>query len=82
MQSLSQSDERGHWRQIATDSKGAIATADMERGMGGRLESAFESAKEKREATFVAFMTAGYPKAEGTFVYFAQNIRVDRISRL
>ena len=59
-----------------------LPVGDMERGMGGRLESAFESAKEKREAAFVAFMTAGYPKAEGTFVYFAQNIRVDRISRL
>ena len=29
-QSVSQMREKGHWRQIATDSKGAIATADME----------------------------------------------------
>ena len=47
-----------------------ISVADMERGMGGRLESAFETAKEKGEAAFVAFITAGYPKAEGTFVCF------------
>lgn len=34
--------------------------------MGGRLEAAFEAAKEKGEAAFVAFITAGYPKAEDT----------------
>jgi len=40
--------------------------ADMERGMGGRLEEAFGSAKTKGEAAFVAFITAGYPKKEDT----------------
>ena len=43
-----------------------IPVADMERWAGGRLESAFKTAKEKGEAAFVAFITAGYPKAEGT----------------
>jgi hypothetical protein len=46
----------------------AIPLADMERGMGGRLEEAFETAKAKGEAAFVAFITAGYPSKEGTLV--------------
>ena len=29
------------------------------------LEEAFAAAKEKGEAAFVTFVTAGYPKAEG-----------------
>ena len=45
-----------------------ISVADMERGMGGRLEEAFETAKAKGEAAFVAFVTAGYPKKEGTLM--------------
>jgi len=44
----------------------AIPLADMERGMGGRLEEAFETAKAKGEAAFVAFITAGYPSKEDT----------------
>ena len=44
-----------------------IPVVDMERGMGGRLEEAFEQAKLKGEAAFVAFITAGYPKKEGAF---------------
>lgn len=46
----------------------AISVADMERGVGGRIEAAFESAKEKGEAAFVTFITAGYPNAQGMFV--------------
>jgi len=42
------------------------AVVDMERGMGGRLEDAFETAKEKGEAAFVAFITAGYPAKDDT----------------
>ena len=42
-----------------------IAVADMERGVGGRIEAAFEAAKEKGEAAFVSFITAGYPAAQG-----------------
>jgi len=38
----------------------------MERGIGGRLEEAFGSAKQKGEAAFVTFVTAGYPRAEDT----------------
>ena len=37
----------------------------MERGVGGRIEAAFEAAKEKGEAAFVTFITAGYPNAQG-----------------
>lgn len=46
----------------------AISVANMERGMGGRLEEAFEMAKARGEAAFVAFITAGYPRKEGTLV--------------
>lgn len=42
-----------------------ISVADMKRGIGGRLEDAFASAKERGEAAFVTFVTAGYPRAEG-----------------
>ena len=42
-----------------------ISVADMERGVGGRIEAAFEAAKEKGEAAFVTFITAGYPNAKG-----------------
>lgn len=37
------------------------------RGMGGRIEEAFAAAKQKGEAAFVTFVTAGYPTAKGTF---------------
>jgi tryptophan synthase len=37
----------------------------MERGVGGRIEDAFASAKERGEAAFVTFVTAGYPTAKG-----------------
>lgn len=43
-----------------------IAVADMRRGIGGRLEDAFESAKERGESAFVTFVTAGYPRAQDT----------------
>lgn len=39
--------------------------ANMERGMGGRIEEAFAAAKEKGEAAFVSFVTAGYPTKQG-----------------
>lgn len=42
-----------------------ISVADMKRGIGGRLEDAFEGAKERGEAAFVTFVTAGYPRSEG-----------------
>lgn len=40
--------------------------AAMGRGMGGRIEEAFAAAKEKGEAAFVTFVTAGYPTADDT----------------
>jgi hypothetical protein len=42
------------------------SVADMEKGVGGRIEDAFQAAKEKGEAAFVTFITAGYPTAQGT----------------
>lgn len=41
--------------------------SEMERGVGGRIEDAFAAAKEKGEAAFVTFVTAGYPRAQGEF---------------
>lgn len=38
----------------------------MERGYNGRIEAAFAAAKEKGEAAFVSFVTAGYPNKEDT----------------
>eukprot|EP00592_Proboscia_alata_P020375 CAMPEP_0194424192 /NCGR_PEP_ID=MMETSP0176-20130528/23457_1 /TAXON_ID=216777 /ORGANISM="Proboscia alata, Strain PI-D3" /LENGTH=774 /DNA_ID=CAMNT_0039233813 /DNA_START=128 /DNA_END=2452 /DNA_ORIENTATION=+ len=40
--------------------------AAMPRGNGGRLEDAFAAAREKNEAAFVTFVTAGYPSAKDT----------------
>jgi tryptophan synthase len=42
------------------------AVAKMQRGVGGRIEEAFAQAKERGEAAFVTFVTAGYPSAKGT----------------
>lgn len=46
-----------------------MAVTDMERGIGGRIEAAFESAKVKGEAAFITFITAGYPNAQGRSIY-------------
>jgi tryptophan synthase alpha subunit len=37
----------------------------MERGIGGRIEDAFSSAKTSGDAAFITFVTAGYPTAKG-----------------
>jgi len=37
----------------------------MRRGMGGRIEESFATAKENGRAAFVSFVTAGYPTAQG-----------------
>jgi len=50
---------------LSVASADTISVADMERGVGGRIEAAFEAAKEKGEAAFVTFITAGYPSAQG-----------------
>jgi hypothetical protein len=42
-----------------------MPSASMERGIGGRIEDAFASAKDRGEAAFVSFVTAGYPKPQG-----------------
>jgi hypothetical protein len=46
-----------------------ISVADMKRGIGGRLEDAFEAAKQRGEAAFVTFVTAGYPSSQGEFKF-------------
>lgn len=40
----------------------------MQRGHNGRIEEAFAKAKERGEAAFVTFVTAGFPDKEGEFV--------------
>jgi tryptophan synthase len=52
--------------QLNVASADPISVADMERGVGGRIEAAFGAAKEKGEAAFVTFITAGYPTAQDT----------------
>jgi tryptophan synthase alpha subunit len=37
----------------------------MQRGHGGRIEEAFAACKERNEAAFVTFVTAGFPAKEG-----------------
>ena len=44
-------------------------TSHLKRGAGGRLEDAFLLAKAKKEAAFVAFVTAGFPTAQGKFFF-------------
>jgi len=43
-----------------------MTSANMERGAGGRIEEAFAAAKDRGEAAFVSFVTAGYPGPEDT----------------
>ena len=40
-------------------------TSQMQRGHNGRIEEAFAQCKEKGEAAFVTFVTAGFPSKEG-----------------
>ncbi|GAX14540.1 tryptophan synthase [Fistulifera solaris] len=51
---------------VASSTSPAQKVAEMPRGMDGRLEQAFASAKEKGEAAFVTFVTAGYPQKQDT----------------
>mmetsp|Transcript_13077 Transcript_13077/g.21647 ORF Transcript_13077/g.21647 Transcript_13077/m.21647 type:complete len:764 (+) Transcript_13077:41-2332(+) len=53
-------------RMTSSKTSEPIAVADMQRGIGGRLEDAFASAKERGESAFVTFVTAGYPRAQDT----------------
>ena len=41
------------------------AAQSMERGHNGRIEEAFAQAKERGEAAFVTFVTAGFPEKNG-----------------
>ena len=41
------------------------AVQSMERGLNGRIEEAFAQAKERGEAAFVTFVTAGFPEKNG-----------------
>jgi hypothetical protein len=51
--------------QLNVASADSVSITDMEKGVGGRIENAFQAAKEKGEAAFVSFITAGYPTAKG-----------------
>ena len=63
------SNAKGDWTftQLNVASADTIPVEAMGRGIGGRIEKAFEAAKEKGEAAFVTFITAGYPTAEGKY---------------
>jgi|TARA_B100001142_G_C13815231_1_gene454338 hypothetical protein len=45
--------------------KSTTEVAAMKRGMDGRLEEAFASAKAAGKAALVTFITAGYPTIDG-----------------
>ena len=40
-------------------------SSSMARGHNGRIEQAFAEAKDRGEAAFVTFVTAGFPVKEG-----------------
>ena len=73
----------------SADSQTAEATeslkdiSELGRGMGGRIEEAFASAKRRGEAAFVTFVTAGYPSKEGACCVsqVAQRLHSRRILR-
>lgn len=44
------------------------SVSEMRRGHNGRLEASFAAAKEKGEAAFITFITAGYPRKEGMYI--------------
>ena len=48
-----------------TTNQSIMSSTNMGRGMGGRIEQAFATAKDKGEAAFVSFVTAGYPSIQG-----------------
>ena len=50
--------------------------ASMQRGHDGRIEAAFAAAKERGEAAFVAFVTAGFPVKEGEIIWKGEMMRV------
>ena len=45
------------------------AVQSMERGHNGRIEEAFAQAKERGEAAFVTFVTAGFPEKDGESIH-------------
>jgi hypothetical protein len=53
---------------LSSSSSSTFVINNLERRMGGRIEQAFASAKERGEAAFVTFVTAGYPDAHGTYI--------------
>jgi hypothetical protein len=54
---------------LSVASADAVSVAEMEQGVGGRIEAAFGASKEKGEAVFISFITAGYPTAQGEYSY-------------
>lgn len=51
-------------RRVVSDTLDDMAPVSDEQ-VGGRIAAAFGAAKDKSEAAFVSFVTAGYPRAEG-----------------
>ena len=47
----------------------SAAIESMPRGIGGRIEEAFAKCKERGEAAFVTFVTAGFPVKEGELIH-------------
>ena len=50
-----------------------MSVSQMQRGHNGRIEEAFAKCKEKGEAAFVTFVTAGFPSKEGKECYYLNN---------
>lgn len=48
----------------------SAVVSSMQRGHDGRIEEAFAQAKERGEAAFVTFVTAGFPVKEGEIYYY------------
>ncbi len=57
------------------------AIESMPRGIDGRIEEAFAKCKERGEAAFVTFVTAGFPVKEGEFICL-YGWRVDLLERV
>lgn len=64
-QDLTTKNQNSHTLENTLQQYTKMSISQMRRGMGGRIEEAFASAKENGRAAFVSFVTAGYPSAEG-----------------
>ena len=65
--SISSSNNNNHH---TSNIKMTDAVANMQRGHNGRIEEAFAAAKNRGEAAFVTFVTAGFPVKEGETIFY------------